>query len=81
MINIFDYDDYLKNDREFYYKYDEVTPGPKASDWIDVIKYINMFIDNPEKYSHSRQTIADRFHVYQDSYSSRRIYKEITGLL
>ncbi|MEN8123382.1 MAG: CDP-glycerol glycerophosphotransferase family protein, partial [Bacteroidota bacterium] len=72
----FDYDEYVKKDREFYYKYDEVTPGPKARNWDDVVKYVSMFFDNPDEYNDFRKAIADKFHFYKDSDSSERVYKE-----
>lgn len=44
----FDYADYLVRDREFYYDYEEVTPGPKCNDWNEVLNWVMSFKDNPE---------------------------------
>ena len=36
----FDKEDYLKNDRAFYFDYEEVTPGAKAYNWNELYKKI-----------------------------------------
>ncbi|GAB6077191.1 CDP-glycerol glycerophosphotransferase family protein [Desulfurobacterium crinifex] len=73
----FDMESYLKNDREFYYDYNEVTPGPKAKNWNEVLVYLKEAIENPEKYGKERERIKKIFHKYQDGNSSKRVFNEI----
>ncbi len=73
----FDQETYLKQDREFYFDYDEVTPGPKAMNWDEVIQQLGMFNKAPETYEDERKLIKDRFHTYQDDKSTERVYKAI----
>lgn len=73
----FDKDDYIKNDRDFYYDYDTVTPGPKATDWNEVLRCIKLFKDNPQLYSDERIKTRDLFNKYLDGNSSHRVYEEI----
>jgi len=77
----FDLEDYLKNDREFYYNYNEVTPGPKAKNWEEVIKYLEDFIKNPQLYKEEREKIKNFFHKYKDGNSSKRVFQEIVKLI
>ena len=77
----FDIDEYQKQDREFYYEYDEVTPGPKCKNWDEVLEWIKKFKENPNLYSEERKKIRDRFHKYQDGKSCERVYQEIRKLL
>ncbi len=77
----FDIEEYTKKDREFYYEYDEVTPGPKAKSWDEVLIYIMEAIKNPEKYKEEREKIRNIFHKYKDERSSERVFKEIVKLL
>ena len=73
----FDYDNYLIEDRTFYYDYDEVTPGPKVKDWSEVSEWIQKFLNNPSLYADERQVIRDRFHTFQDENSCERVYKRV----
>jgi len=73
----FDIDDYIKKDREFYDSYYDVTPGPKAKNWEEVLVYIKEAIEEPEKYKAERERINKMFNQYQDANSSERVYKAI----
>jgi len=73
----FDLDEYLTNDRELYYDYDEVTPGPKCKDWNEVIEWIEKFKNNPDLFSDERGKIKNKFHKYHDGKSCERVYQEI----
>lgn len=77
----FDLERYNKNDREFYFEYDEVTPGPKAMNWQEVIKLIQYYIDDPQLFLGERQEIARRFHKYLDANSSERTFNAIQKLI
>ena len=77
----FDYEEYISRDRELYYKYDLVTPGPKCRSWVEVVEWIMKFKDNPMLYAKERKRIKDMFHKYQDGKSSERVYQEIAKLL
>jgi len=74
-------EDYLKNDREFYYNYDEVTPGPKAKNWNDVLMHIKEAVKNPKKYEIERKKICKLFNTYNDANNSERVYREIYNRL
>lgn len=74
----FDIEDYTKTDRELYYNYDEVTPGPKASNWEQVLAYIKeIVIEGHDNYKEQREQITKVFHEYKDGRSSERVFKEI----
>jgi len=77
----FDYENYIKNDREFYYDYDEVTPGPKCKDWDDVLDWIAKFTKNPSLFLQERIAMKNRFHQYQDGQNCKRVYEKITELV
>jgi CDP-glycerol glycerophosphotransferase (TagB/SpsB family) len=76
----FDYDNYITKDREFYYNYNEVTPGPKCKDWNEVLEWIEKFKKDPTIYADERQKVRDRFHKYQDGENCERVYNEIIKL-
>ena len=77
----FDLKHYLKNDREFYYSYNDVTPGPKAMDWGEALDCIRTYIENPMLYRDARRAMLKRFHSFRDSEASKRVFNEITKLL
>lgn len=72
-----DIEDYLRRDREFYYDYNEVTPGPKAKDCHELVKYIEESMKNPDKYREERKQMNKIFNKYIDDQSSKRVYEDI----
>lgn len=76
----FDYDEYLKKDRELYYDYNEVTPGPKCKNWDEVLEWIVKFKENTELYKEEREAVKNRFHKYQDGKNCDRVFNEIAKL-
>jgi len=77
----FDYERYITKDREFYYDYNKVTPGPKCKDWNEVLEWIEKFKNDPTLYLEERKIIKDKFHKYQDGNSCERVYNEIVKLV
>jgi CDP-glycerol glycerophosphotransferase (TagB/SpsB family) len=75
------------SERQFYYGYDRVTPGPKAENWNEVIEYIEEAVINPRKYEKERMVCRDTFNAFCDANSCNRIFRELekishrTGLL
>ena len=73
----FDIEYYLKYERGFYYKYEEVTPGPIAKTWDELLKYIDDVIKYPDKYKKQREIIRKQFNQYNNGNSSQRVFNEI----
>lgn len=73
----FDKEDYLANDRDFYFDYDEITPGPKAKNWNEVLIQIRIFADNPDLYKTERNKMKNKFNKFTDGNSSKRIIKKV----
>ena len=76
----FDYEDYLKKDRELYYDYEEVTPGPKCKNWGEVVSWIRAFIAEPHLYEAERKSVRDRFHRFQDGKNSERVVETVLSM-
>jgi len=74
----FDMEEYIKNDREFYYNYEDVTPGPKAKNWDEVLYYIEEATKEPGKYGEERRQTREIFHAYVDGNSSARVFDAIS---
>lgn len=73
----YDLDDYIRNDRGFYDKYEDVTPGPVAKSWSEVIENIEESLKYPDKYSRERKLLCNKCWDHQDGNSSNRVYEEI----
>lgn len=73
----FDIDDYLAEDRKFYYDYEKVTPGPKAKNWDEVITCIEESMNHPNKYKEDRDKINRIFNEYEDKENCQRVYEKI----
>lgn len=77
----FDMKHYLKKDRKLYYEYNDVTPGPKAFNWIEVEQQLNKIANHSQDYHKERQDLKKRFHLYLDAESSDRVYNQIINLI
>ena len=77
----FDKESYIKQEREFYFEYDEVTPGPQAKNWEEVIQYIDFFKKNKFAYQEERINLKNKFHTFQDDKSTQRVYAAILNTL
>lgn len=77
----FDFDEYIKNDRGLYYRYNDVTPGPKCGNWHEVMFWVNEFYENSNIFSEERIEIRDKFHLYDDGKSCERVFYEIKKIL
>lgn len=67
--------------RQLYYDYDEVTPGPKAYNWPELLDCIAQVLHHPEEYSECIINTRSRFHSYADDRSCERVYQEVMSLL
>lgn len=76
----FDKEDYLKNDRAFYFDYDSVTPGEKAYSWYELYEKISLTANGQDNYIHYRQEISNRFNKYQDGRNCERVVEWIKSL-
>jgi CDP-glycerol glycerophosphotransferase (TagB/SpsB family) len=74
-------DDYAESDREFYYDYDTITPGPVVKSWNELPDKLKGLLENPESYSRDREQLLRQFNTFADGESSRRVFEEITDFL
>ena len=58
----FDYDDYLKTDREMYFDYEYVTPGNKVKTYKELEKEIIYLLSNNDLYLEQRKKIRNLFY-------------------
>ncbi len=74
----YDYDSYIKNDRELQFDYDWITPGPKYHMQEELeVGIIEMLIEGKDEYSERRKEILNLAFKYKDGNSSQRIWNYI----
>ena len=71
----FDFKDYISKDREMYYDYDKVTPGPRCENWNEVMNEIEKLMNGEDNYRGERKKTNNYFNKYQDGNSSKRVYE------
>ncbi|MBN2645144.1 MAG: CDP-glycerol glycerophosphotransferase family protein, partial [Desulfuromonadaceae bacterium] len=67
--------------RQLYYDYEEVTPGPKAQNWPEVLECIAEVLQNAQPYAEKLNRNRARFHRYADGHSCERVYELVMALL
>jgi CDP-glycerol glycerophosphotransferase (TagB/SpsB family) len=76
----FDKTEYKNNDQGFFMDYDQITPGPKAKNWQEAMKYIATYTDWQGKYEGDQNRVLDLFHTIRDGHSSERITQKLLEL-
>ena len=77
----FDIEQYVENDQALYYNYDDVTPGPKARNWREVVECIEDILTKSDAYKDERRRVSRMFNAYNDGCSSKRVYDAIVTTL
>ncbi len=77
----FDYEEYRQNNADFYYDYQQVTPGPKCNNWDEVkreiLRLIELFNnDKIDSYASERERVKKMFNKYDDCFAEK-IVKEL----
>ena len=69
----FDYDDYLKESRPFYFDYKKEIDGVKVNDWNEFMDVV----ENQRYYIPSEET-CNKFHKFSDGKSSERLFNYLS---
>ncbi len=72
----FDIEEANKTGKAFFYNYNDVTPGPKAKDWIEVFNHIEKELKK-DHYSAERKKICKTFNKFKDNKNSKRVFEFI----
>jgi CDP-glycerol glycerophosphotransferase len=59
----YDYDNYVLNDRDVYFDYEQTTPGPKVKDFLSLLDCLEKAIhSDKDEYKNERKRINDIFY-------------------
>jgi CDP-glycerol glycerophosphotransferase (TagB/SpsB family) len=75
-----DIDEYRTSQREFYFDYTKVTPGPKVHVWSDLVPVIVAELRH-DTYKVARLTTKKMFHAFNDAGSSQRVAEDLIKTL
>lgn len=81
VFTLFDHSKYLSEDRELYYPYEDVTPGPKVESWNEFLDLLQSDHDFYTPFIEQAALLRDRFHLYQDGASAERVHSEVKNRL
>jgi CDP-glycerol glycerophosphotransferase (TagB/SpsB family) len=70
----YDLETYLE-DRNIYFDYEEITPGPKVMQAEELFSEIRAVADGEDNYQSARKEVRDLFHDYIDGNSAERVFK------
>jgi CDP-glycerol glycerophosphotransferase (TagB/SpsB family) len=76
----FDHEAYLSV-RNLGWNYDEMTPGPKAGNWEQLLFHLEtIIVHKKDDYNEERLKLKNQIYKFQDSNSCNRVIKEIINL-
>lgn len=68
----FDLEKYIDS-TSLYYEYNDVTPGIKARNWIEVISSLEKIIEGGDAYADRRNIINSKFNKFKDANNCQRV--------
>lgn len=75
-------EDYIANDRELYYAYEQLCPAKPCKSWSEVFAQIENYVYlNDANLSSRYLELQRKFHTYLDDKSSERSYLEIEKVI
>lgn len=77
----FNLEEYLLNDRNLYYDYQEICPNEPAKNWDQVFYMLRQIRENKFYYDEKYMNLQLRFHKYLDARSSDRAIKAMQDLM
>jgi len=69
----YDYEKYVTKDRELYFDYNKVTPGPKAYTLQELLERIKEVMSE-DRYKEQRKKVREMCYTWQDGKASERAY-------
>ena len=76
----FDYEKYVTRDRELYFPYEEITPGPKARTLQELMQTLKGVIRGKDEYASFRKKVRELTYTYQDGKSAERVFSVLKDL-
>jgi len=76
----FDKESYLSKDRELYFEYETVVPGPILKNWKDLIDAINNLTKGDNHHLGKIKSVKKEFNKYTDGRNSERVNAEVFRL-
>jgi CDP-glycerol glycerophosphotransferase len=73
----YDLDEYLKQERDFYFPYDELTPGRKCRDQVELHAGLERCLTGDDGYRTQRQALCRKTFKYADGKASQRVWQLI----
>ena len=77
----FDYEKYVTQDRELYFEYNGITPGPKAATLPELMEALRKTSHGWDEYRSARSRVRDMSYQYQDGKSAERVCELLKKLL
>ena len=77
----YDRDAYVREAEGFNCNYDEFTAGPKPRTADEFLQCLDRVFKGIDLYAADRRRVRDTVHLYQDGFSSERVYKVFLELV
>lgn len=77
----FDKERYLSKDRELYDDYDSATPGPKCTNWDELICELGRVLGGRDDYQEVRAVANQRYNTFTDTANCQRVVETARRLL
>lgn len=78
----YDYEDYLKQDRQLYFDYETTTPGPKCRNYDELKKQLEEVLCGKDNYQSQREKVGKMFYGEQiGTLSSPRVLAAVEAII
>lgn len=79
----FDYEDYLRNDRDMYWDYDTITPGSRSYTFEDLMTQLTkLIVHGQDEYIEERKRVRDMFYAPENQCcASEKVLEQVEQIL
>ncbi len=63
--------------RELLFDYDAMTPGPRATDFDELLKVLESTVTGPDTFAEARKKVTDLVHDHRDGRSMARLWERL----
>jgi CDP-glycerol glycerophosphotransferase len=77
----YDLSRYIRQDRELFFPYESMTPGPRAATQDELLEALRAVLSGADDHAGERKLLADRLFLHQDADAARRICLHLKQML
>lgn len=77
----YDLERYISQDRELFFPFEDLTPGPKAATQAALLEHLEAALAGKDEYAQERAVLCDKLFAHRDADAADRLCRHIKGMM